>query len=204
MSHHIDKIIYINLDHRTDRRAQIESQLLQYGLTDFERFSAVHNPLNGIGCSQSHLAVLRLAQERGYKNILILEDDFIFQVSKEDLERQIDSLFREIPDFDVCMFAYNLISGEIDPLHSYLLHNVDAQTTSGYLVNQSMFSELIELYKWSTPILEYTGQHWIYACDQIWKRYQKSRKWYCFHPRLGKQSDGVSDNGVGEYVVCNW
>ena len=60
MSHNIDKIFYINLDKREDRRSQIEEQLSHYDLHHYERFSAIYKPLNGIGCAQSHLAVLHL------------------------------------------------------------------------------------------------------------------------------------------------
>lgn len=203
MSHNIDKIFYINLDKRDDRRSQIESQLAQYGLQNYERFSAIYKPLNGVGCSESHLAVLKIARDRGYKNILMLEDDFIFTVSKEIMENNLSDLFEKVPDFDVCMLAYNLQHGDPHPEHTFLLHNIEAQTTAGYLVNQSMYQELIDLYEWANPILESTGQHWIYACDQIWKQYQKTKKWYCFHPRIGKQSDGFSDIG-NQYVVCEW
>ena len=91
MSHFIEHIFYINLEHRTDRRAEIESELDAYGLK-YERFNAFYTPPDGfIGCAQSHLAVLKLARERGYKNILIVEDDFKFVVSKEEFEGNFNS-----------------------------------------------------------------------------------------------------------------
>ena len=35
----IDRVVYINLDHRTDRRVEIEAELEKYGLTPIsERF----------------------------------------------------------------------------------------------------------------------------------------------------------------------
>lgn len=78
MSTNIDKIIYINLNKRIDRRTDIEKDLNDFNL-EYERFEAIETPGFGIlGCGQSHLAVLKLAKERGYKNILIFEDDFTF------------------------------------------------------------------------------------------------------------------------------
>lgn len=53
---------YINLDRRTDRRAEIEKEL--EGLA-MERFPAVSHPNGAIGCTMSHLACLKLARERG-------------------------------------------------------------------------------------------------------------------------------------------
>jgi GR25 family glycosyltransferase involved in LPS biosynthesis len=193
MSHRIDKIIYINLDHRTDRREQIESQLVQYGLTNFERFAAVHNPLNGIGCAQSHLAVLRLAKERGYKNILILEDDFVFIVDKPVFEETLSELFEKAPNFDVCFISYCL-EEEQKSEFSFLKKVRFSSTASGYIINSHYYDAIIELYEWSVPLLEATGRHWLYANDQVWRVLQSYDNWYCTIPRLGVQSDGFSDN----------
>ena len=40
MTEYIDKIIYINLEHRTDRREQIEGELDKFNLS-YERFNAI-------------------------------------------------------------------------------------------------------------------------------------------------------------------
>lgn len=38
-----------------------------------------------------------------------------------------------------------------------------------------------------------------YVNDQVWKRYQRDDKFYCFTLRIGKQMDGYSDNN-GSFV----
>ena len=68
----IEKIVYINLDHRTDRRTQMEEELTGMDISA-ERFSAILRKPGCIGCLESHLAVLELAKASGWKNILILE-----------------------------------------------------------------------------------------------------------------------------------
>jgi GR25 family glycosyltransferase involved in LPS biosynthesis len=105
---YIDHIFYINLEKRTDRREHIEKILQDYNLFDIsERYVAINTPHSGIiGCSQSHLNVLKLARERKYNNILILEDDFEFIVSLRELEIKIQSLFENYPDYDVCMLSH--------------------------------------------------------------------------------------------------
>lgn len=64
--------IVINMSHRTDRM-----ELLHKAFPDqtIERFDAIRNDDPEIGCRESHLAVIRLAKERGYPWVLILEDD---------------------------------------------------------------------------------------------------------------------------------
>ena len=186
----IDKIIYINLEHRSDRKEEIETELNNFGL-EYERFNAINHSSGIVGCGLSHLSVLKLAKEKKYKNILILEDDFTFLVSKEVFSAQI-KLLADV-NFDVCMLSYVLNNYQECEEYPFLLKVLDAQTTSGYVVNESMYDKLIELYSSAIPLLEQTGMHWIYANDQIWKSLQPDNRWYCFKTRLGKQRPSYSD-----------
>jgi len=196
MSNNIDHIFYINLAHRKDRLEEIERELNNLNLP-YERFEAISTPGCGsIGCSYSHLGVLKLARERGYRNVLIFEDDFQFKITKTDFEDGLTKLFEEpiTKDFDVCMLGYNLIRGEIVEEYPFLTRVIEAQTMSAYLVNHSIYDRLIELYEWSSPLMAKTGEHWNYACDQAWKRLQPWAKWYCFTQRMGIQRPSYSDN----------
>jgi hypothetical protein len=189
MSTNIDKIIYINLDKRKDRKEHIENELNNFGL-NFERYGAIEMKS---GCSISHLNVLKLARERNYKNILILEDDFTFLVSKEEFENQLTLFFNANIDYNVCMLSYNLNDSE-KTNYDFIVKALDVQTASGYIVNSNYYDKLIDLYEWANPKLSETGEHWIYSNDQVWKRYQRDDKFYCFTLRIGKQMDGYSDN----------
>ena len=196
---YIDKVFYINLEHRTDRRKEIENELNNYNIT-YERFNAISTPDFGIvGCTKSHLEVLKIARTRKYKKVLILEDDFMFLVNKEEFEKQIELLFNtnintKAIDFDVCMLSYNLIKGEVCETIPFLTKVLDAQTASGYIVNETIYDRLIAIYENAIPLLESTKKHWIYANDQIWKQLQLTSNWYCFTKRLGKQRASYSDN----------
>ena len=198
MSDKIDKIIYINLKKRTDRRQQIEQDLTAYGLP-YERFDAIETPGFGLlGCGLSHLSVLKLAKEKQYKNVLILEDDFMFLVSKETLEYQLSQFFDLHLDYDVCMLSYNLI--RFQPTQYTVINKIiEVQTASGYIVNCKYYDKLINLYEWAMPILQETKQESIYSNDQVWKMYQPDDNWYAFNLRIGQQRPGYSDNG-GFYV----
>ena len=205
LNHFVDHIFYINLARRTDRREHIESLLSSYGISDYERFDAFDRPGQGIvGCGYSHLAVLKLARERKYCNVLILEDDFRFVVSPEEFEAQIARFFESpvAEDYDVCMLGYNLHESFECPATPFLTRVRYAQTASAYIVNSRYYDAIIELYEWAIPLLEKTGQHWIYANDVVWKDLQVSDKWYCFTERIGRQLNGFSDN-AGRYIEYN-
>lgn len=195
MSKHINHIFYINLDKRQDRKKEFESEMDKIGW-EAERFPGIYYPppKGIVGCGKSHLEVLKLAKNRGYKNVLIFEDDFVFLESKEKVEQELEKFFNNISDFKVCMLAYNLQSGIVDLNNIYLTKVHKAATASGYIVNYTCYDELIRLYEENLPKLESTMEHWKYANDQIWNVLQKKGGWYCFTSRLGKQRDGISDN----------
>lgn len=193
MSHNIDKIFYINLDKRTDRRDEIEYELAKCGI-EAERFAGIYYKPGIVGCGKSHLAVFKLAKERGYKNILVLEDDFTFGVSKEEFEMSLNTFFSSGIDYDVCMLSTGLVEYKEHTNAPYLVEVIESSNACAYIVNGHYYDKLIDLYEYALPLLESTGEHWIYANDQIWKSLQKVDKWFCFYPYLGKQRPGYSDN----------
>lgn len=196
MSHNIDKIVYINLDKRPDRKQSIESQLGEYTLLDkSERFAAIDYPKFGIyGCGMSHLSVIKDAKKNGYKNVLILEDDFVFLVEPAVFESELAQFFDANIEFDICMISYVLIRGTTVSEHPFITRIQEAQTASGYIVNSSYYDTMIALYEDAMPKLLSTRRHWEYANDQIWKKLQIQDNWFCFKTRIGKQMDGYSNN----------
>lgn len=197
----IDRIVYINLDHRTDRREELESELERYGLTSIsERFSAIRDDFGALGCSKSHLAVLTQARERLYQRILVLEDDFTFLVSPEEFHEEIDRI--DAVDFDVCMLSYNCPRYE-DTTFPFLKKVLIAGTTSGYIVDARYYDRLIKTIGDSVNSLENTRVEHLYAIDVVWQQLQPSSDWYRFTTRIGKQRSSYSDvtRSIASYDV---
>ena len=72
----VDKIIYINLDERKDRREQLETEFLHNIPSDkIMRFSAIKDVRGYIGCTRSHIACLDIAIKNNWNNVMIVEDD---------------------------------------------------------------------------------------------------------------------------------
>jgi GR25 family glycosyltransferase involved in LPS biosynthesis len=201
MSNNIDKIIYINLEKRKDRREQIEDELNKFNLS-YERFEAIQTEGFGIlGCGLSHIQVLKIAKERNYKNILIFEDDFTFIVSKEEFENNLINFFNLNIDYDVLFLSYNI--EKYEELNNNLINKViESRSASGYLVNSKYFDILINLLEGSMIKLKETKMHWIYANDMIWHQLQKKDNWFYFINRIGKQREGYSDN-AGRVINYN-
>lgn len=196
MTDKIDGIFYINLDKRDDRRKEIEEELANIHL-QAERFPGIFHDPGIVGCGKSHLSVMKMAKERNYKNVLILEDDFMFLTDRDMLDMSLDAFFQDVgDDYDVCMFCcQNLVENQdAEKKAPYLSRIHHANNASAYLINGKYLDSIIELYEWALPLLEQTGEHWNYANDQVWMRLQEKDRWYCFSPRLGKQRSGYSDN----------
>lgn len=197
MVNFIQHIFYINLDKRTDRKEQFtqEMEKMNWKAERFPGYYYAH-PKGIVGCTKSHLEVLKLAKEREYANVLICEDDLEWLEEKEVVNEELDKLFRNNVEFDVCFLAYNnkTIDHDYTPKYDFLVKTLYSTTASCYLVNYHYYDVLIELYEIVLPILDSTRQHWIYANDQIWKILQEKDKWFCFSKRLAKQRDGFSDN----------
>jgi Glycosyltransferase family 25 (LPS biosynthesis protein) len=89
-----DKIFYINLAKDVERNNNMLSQFKEFNISNFERYEAIiYNEVpdkslwrnfiktndkyikGQLGCRESMLNIIKLSKERGYKNILILEDD---------------------------------------------------------------------------------------------------------------------------------
>jgi len=179
---------YINLDRRTDRRAEFETECSRMGISA-ERFSAIEQNPGDVGCLRSHIAVLKEARIRGLPEVLIFEDDFQFLVLAEQFHTLMD-IARDI-SYDVIMLGYNLQTSA--PFNAVLGKVMDAQTTSGYLVHSRFYDKLLAVMEASIEPLLRTRRHWIYAADQCWKPLQPTHDWYYFLERIGKQRAGYSD-----------
>lgn len=189
----IDHIYYINLEHRTDRNLQMLGELERMNIPNesYERYPAIyHKEIGGVGCGRSHIAVLEDAIQKGYNQIMILEDDFIFDVSPEIFYEKMEKLSDK--QYDVCMLSYHLFDyrecGEEE-----FRKVLNAQTTSGYIIKRHYYKTLVDVFKWSVENFERTNHHWLYAIDAAWSPLQRKDNWLCFYPRIGKQSTSYSD-----------
>lgn len=183
----VEKVIYINLDHRTDRRAQIETELQKYFPSEkILRFSAIKDTSHGgIGCTKSHIAVLKMAMDNGWKNYLVVEDDAIwnkFETGYPILEKLVSN------PFDVILLGTVYANYEKD---TFKLNS--GQTTTAYIVSQSYYPTLLRNFTESLVGFLKTRHYATYSIDQYWKRLQVAHKWFSVIPSLMIQRESYSD-----------
>ena len=201
---HIDHTYYINLDKREDRNKHTLKTVIPFFKLeegDYTRFSAVDTSsettqsLRSIGCAQSHLNIYQDAKEKGYRHILILEDDFVPVIEQDLFFENLDYLFNKIPYFNICQIAYNDIKRAIpygEP-NSPVLFSPNVQTTSAYIANVSFLDVIKNTISDSINKLKQGHPSTIHAIDQCWKKFQSlDYQWFLLQ-RAGVQADDYSD-----------
>ena len=90
-----DSGFYINLEKRTDRKNNIESQLHKLGLVGVERFNAITSLRSPqLGCNKSHYTLFENFIKTDGEVLLVLEDDCLFlDVIYEESDEIINDIF---------------------------------------------------------------------------------------------------------------
>jgi len=91
---YFDEIYCVNLDQRTDRWEHAKIEFDSVGVLDkVQRFSAIKENDGRLGIIKSNLAIIKIAKEKGLKNVLVFEDDVHFiNDPVENLEKAINQL----------------------------------------------------------------------------------------------------------------
>ncbi len=192
INNYFDRIFVLNLDKRQDRRKAMEKKLFQAGITNYTFFKAIDGTqepayshyLNkikinnffespgafGILCSIINL--LCFAKNKGYKKILILEDDAIFH---QNFYKLFSERIKNINNNWKLLYLGTMMERII--LEQSCIYNNGFLETSRSIagafavgINLSIFDELIYLIKT-------TNKPWdIGPLSDINKKYMKNNK----------------------------
>jgi glycosyl transferase family 25 len=183
----IDAIIYINLDHRIDRKASIERQLSIFSPGKCSRFPGIYQPVSGfIGCAQSHIRVLEIAIENNYRNVLIVEDDMLWNNIEDNY--CVFQYLATTKKYDVIVLGGSNATYDKDTLN---VTQVEAPVA--YLVNNHYFKTLLENYKKGLEIITTFHYPQAFCLDQYWKSLQPTGNWFIVRPCLSYQGNDFSD-----------
>ena len=174
--------MYINLDHCRERRVYIEHELETMGITA-ERFVAIDREPGIVGTGLSHLEIIKQAKAKGWKNVMIFEDDFKFVVDKLTFESNLRSFFESNTPYDVILFNAHILKSE--PLNDVVSYAKEAHGSSAYIVHERFYDELINTLDEANYQLVETQIYWLYARDKSWKSLQKTHVFLYFNAPIG-------------------
>lgn len=196
---HFDQAFCINLDKRVDRWEETQHELKKIGI-EAERVSAIDGSLEPInpnlspgfvGCNKSHLKVLNLAKDRGYKSILFLEDDVEFS---NDFHKIFDEIEKQIPDYDMLYFSPNPVITEkkkdmipkMEKISDNVLRITGMVSAHCIIIKDTVIDKLIKM------VESYED----YSSDIAYAIFQEECRAYCITPSLAWQRESFSD-------ICN-
>jgi glycosyl transferase family 25 len=191
----INKIIYINLEKRVDRRLFFLKECMRLGVPSNKllRFDAIFNEKRGaIGCTKSHIAALTYAIDNKLDNILIFEDDVNFLLNINIVYKTLDELEKIKDTFDIVQLtAYDI--NKRTP-YTNLLDKCNYCTMgTGYIVNKCFMETLRSNMLEGVKLLEETNEN-RYTMDHYWHTLQPVSRWYTLHQRIVYQRKSYSDN----------
>jgi hypothetical protein len=191
-------ILYINLDHREDRKWHVVSQFNQLGFTSFERFPATKTTNGAVGCGISHIKCLELALERNWEMVTIIEDDF--KCVDIPQFRHSLSAFWKNHQKDNIIWDVLLLGGNNCPPYTkipgveYCVQVSNCQTTIGYVVKRAFYPTLINNMREAiSKLMRFPDLKKQFAIDIYWKPLQASGRWYLITPLTITQHTCYSD-----------
>lgn len=185
MFEEVDKVVYINLEERPDRRIQVEKELSVFPSEKVVRFNAIKQTNGALGASMSHIAVVEMAIQNNWKNVLIVEDDMTW--NKFDGGYAIYKKLVSNP-FDVLILGGACVTCSSD----YKAEVVS--TATAYIVKNHYFKTLLETFKEGLEkFINNQELHHKYALDRIWMKLMAKDNWYIVHPPMCVQRPGYSN-----------
>lgn len=187
----LENVFYINLDHRTDRKNSIEKQLNNFGWK-YNRFPAIVNDDGRIGCTLSHLHLLKYAKQNNLPYIVIVEDDILF-TQPTTFINSLTQFLNSNTNYDVILLAGNVIPPYI-PVGKYAIKVQFCQTTTGYMVKNHYYDKLINnISTGLNHLMKWPEIHVSFAIDKWWTKLQKIDNWYFIYPPTVTQAEDYSD-----------
>jgi glycosyl transferase family 25 len=163
----------INLDNRPDRWESIQKQIRFLKLKNVERFSAINRTqidpelfrafnvgawrqqridmydeqyiAGTVACIESHLACIRDAKQKGYPEILILEDDAEFRLYSGIVLRKVAKQLKHL-NWDVLFLGgrYDRRDGLKKKVSKNLLQITDVIETHAYIIRPSAYDKILQ------------------------------------------------------------
>ena len=195
----IEKVIYINLEKRKDRREQIEKELAIYFPPEkIVRFDAFYENVGPVGCTKSHIGALEMAIENKWNNCLIVEDDIEWKKDGEfiNLYKKLKFILKNTYDVIV------LNSYDSRTFNKITCRLECCRSSGAYICNSSYYKTLLDNFKEGLELLiahrikqplNINNRYSLYNIDEYWHKLQRKDKWYIVTPSICIQRNGYSD-----------
>ncbi len=195
----IERVFYINLEHRRDRKQHIEQELRRLNVSSRKMIAikGVHDILNGHrGCLWSHIDALLQAKKLKCSTALILEDDCIFESSAEKIHELLCHFMDHVQEDGWDVF---LLGGKIKKKMQSSLPKIfriqKSFLSHAYVVHGNYIDSLLRCFYQALQLMEkcwFSEEALVYALDHQWSDYQAKDRWFAGE-MIAHQVDSFSD-----------
>ena len=182
----VDAVVYINLEDRQDRNETMKLKTSMFG-NKVHRFNAIKSKNGALGCTKSHIGVLQLAIKSNWKNVLILEDDIVWNETEKGYKNLIQLMHNR---FDVIMLGASYCKFD-----DKTFKLTKANCSHAYIVNSHYYEHLLSNLQYGERMLEciYPINEWRYTLDVNWNKLVENDNWFLVLPNIMYQRNDYSD-----------
>ena len=176
-------ILVINLDNRTDKWEQIQTDFKDWPVK-LERVSAIKHDIGWKGCYLSHLKCVKIAKERNYPWVLYLEDDcMLTPEAKQRFTKLLPFLWDARKHWDFFMGGLTSVTGcgLINP--EQILYIARGFGAHFCLIHSNTYDRVLD-------IMDIESGEPEEQCDSL---YRKAMRLWITIPFIAKQYAGYSD-----------
>ena len=193
----LDAILFLNLDHRTDRRLNIEKtiELIRPITKEVHRIDAIQHKNGAKGCTLSHLKALSFIEMHPeWTNVLILEDDAELDMEPIEFKQSLQQILCR--PYDVIICGSEIWDPELNKCVEVCCPVTHSQCSTAYIIHQQYVPILKQLWEFCANQLGDTlcrSEYKIYAIDQAWKQLMPLHTWLWFRGNPFRQYPSYSD-----------
>ena len=160
--------------------------------TNYKRYIGIKHNNGAIGCSLSHLNLLKYAKNNNLDYIIIFEDDIKFTdigLFKYQFTKFINSKI----NWDVIILSGNNYH-PFTKISDFCIKVKNSQSTLGYVVHKNYYNTLINNYKVGIDLLiKNQNKPYFYCIDIYRKILQQNDNWYMIIPATISQHTTFSN-----------
>lgn len=133
-----DDIYCINVDHDLERYVKCMQQARKYGFK-IKRFSAIK--INGFprsgayGATLTHKEILKECKRRNLNNVLIFEDDFLFEFSKEKTWHILNNALAELKEDTGLLYLGSSVWKNLSKSKGFSINTIPSHDKKSNLLN---------------------------------------------------------------------
>ena len=214
----VDRVFVINLKERVDRREEMIKELERVQIENYEFFDGIRptiqelnnwNPfyikniptwfkrlnkdeikyrIGALGCLLSHLNIIRISKERGYKNVMILEDDTKFTFGEKssfyDKLTELDGeINRFVNIYGILYLTGNHAQNSFKPVSPNIINTRYTFTTGSYIISEKGMEYVL------SNINKYDREIDVFYAERL----QQKIPCFCIYPHIAGQAESYSD-----------